>query len=172
MHGVSFLLSTFRFRYSRSLQDNSLLTFDNSSSVILIIIVHKSSLLRPHIMGKNLFKSILLILIGSMSSPTRQRFPLYQVQCRAQIDIWFYSVLCRFFPPLSSYHMMAAFEIWILGTLWKINLDQTLGIYDNNLESTLNISYLPRVSFSVLNFLRVSQQIFILIAFNLCSYCY
>jgi len=93
MRGVRFLLPIFGFRYSRSLQEHSLLTFYNSSSVILIIIVYKATLIPPHIMNKNLFQIILFILTGSMSSSTRQRFLLYQVQCRAHIDIWFYSVL-------------------------------------------------------------------------------
>jgi hypothetical protein len=41
---------------------------------------------------------------------TRQRFPLYQVKCRAEIDMLPYIVLCWVFP--SSWHVMAAFKIW------------------------------------------------------------
>ena len=38
----------------------------------------------------------LLTLIGPMSSHTRQRFLLHQIQCRAQIDTVFYNVYVGF----------------------------------------------------------------------------
>ena len=63
---------------------------------------------------------------------TRQRCPLYQVQCRAQIDRLFYSVLCWF--SLSCCYRVADFELQRLEIFWKINFDQTVGIHKNNLH--------------------------------------
>jgi hypothetical protein len=63
-------------------------------------------------------------------------FPLYQVQCQAQTDALF---LCLRKFSLSSYYLMAAFELWIF---WKTNLDQTVGIHKNILGcKVLNLSF-------------------------------
>ena len=50
-----------------------------------------------------------LTVMGPVSSHTRQRFPLFTVQCRAQIDTLFYSVLHWY--SLSSCYLVAAFEV-------------------------------------------------------------
>lgn len=82
--------------------------------------------------GNNSHSVTILNLTGPLSSLTRQRSPFYQVQCSAQIDALFYNVLC--WRLLSSCHLLAAFEIRILEISWKINLDQTVGIHDHNLD--------------------------------------
>ena len=53
-------------------------------------------------------ETLALTIISPVSSHTRQRLPLYQVQCRAQIYTLFYSVFCWFSP--SSFCLLAAFE--------------------------------------------------------------
>ena len=59
----------------------------------------------------------------------RKRFPLYPVECRVLLcNVWSWIFL-------SSYHIMAAFEIRNLGIFWKINLDETVWIHPNNLVS-------------------------------------
>ena len=70
----------------------------------------------------------------TMSSHIRQRVPLYQVQYLAHIDVLFYILLFWFF--LSSCHIMAALELWILELLCKINLNYTTGVHKNNLDRT------------------------------------
>jgi len=67
-----------------------------------------------------------------MSSHTRERFPLYHDECRAQLDMLLYSVLCWFF--LSFCHAMVAFEFLNLGIFFKINLEQTVGTNNNNVH--------------------------------------
>jgi hypothetical protein len=62
----------------------------------------------------------------------RQSFPLYQVQNRVGINTSFYSVLFCFF--LSSCYIVADFQLLGLGTLWKTNLDHTVGIHNGNLD--------------------------------------
>jgi hypothetical protein len=68
-----------------------------------------------------------------MSSETRQRFTLYQFQCRAQIDTLFYIVLCLF--HLSSYCLVAAFELWNLHIFLKISSGQAIGTRTSNFQS-------------------------------------
>jgi hypothetical protein len=85
-----------------------------------------------------------LTVIGPMSSYTRQSFPLYQVQCRAQIDTLFYNVLCKLF--LSACLIVAAFQIRRLEIFWKINFDLTVGIRYSNSDcksQDWKISFLP-----------------------------
>jgi len=55
-------------------------------------------------------ETLALIIVCPMPSHTRQRLPLYQVQCRAQNDTLFYSVFSWFSP--SSCCLLAAFEKW------------------------------------------------------------
>ena len=50
----------------------------------------------------------------------------------AQIDMLFYRVLCWIF--LSSCPVIAAFKIRRLEGSWEINLNQTFGANDNNLD--------------------------------------
>ena len=76
---------------------------------------------------------------GPMSRWTRQHFVLYQVQCRAQIDMLFCCVLCWF--SLSSFSQVAAFELWRSEVSWKIYLDQTVWTYKNNLESKVLVHF-------------------------------
>jgi hypothetical protein len=57
---------------------------------------------------------------------------LYQVQCQAEIDMVLYTVSCWF--SLSTCYLVAAFDVWRLGIIWKINLDQMVGIHKNNLD--------------------------------------
>lgn len=66
-----------------------------------------------------------LVCIGQMSSSTRQHFPLYHIQCRAQIDTLFYSVLCC---------KMSAFWILNVEVSCKMDLGQTVRVSDNNLD--------------------------------------
>jgi hypothetical protein len=61
-----------------------------------------------------------------------QRFPLYHVEYRAQIETLFGGVLCWFFPR--SYHLMTAFDLRNWRFSGKINLYQTVGIHNNNLD--------------------------------------
>jgi hypothetical protein len=70
-------------------------------------------------------------LIGQMSSYTRQRIMFYQAQCRDLFDT-FYRVLCWIF--LIFCHLVADFERRSLEIFCKINLDQTAGIHNNNLD--------------------------------------
>jgi hypothetical protein len=62
----------------------------------------------------------------------RQNFPLYQDQNRVEINTSFYSVLFWLF--LSSCYIVADCQLLGLGTLWKTNFDQIVGIHNNNLD--------------------------------------
>lgn len=76
--------------------------------------------------------ALVLNLTGLLSSHTRQRSPLYEVQCRVHIDTklrCFMSVWRKLFCPL------AAFDLSRLRICWIINLDQTTDMNNNNLES-------------------------------------
>ena len=67
-----------------------------------------------------------------MSSWPRHSFPLCQVECRASLDILFYSDLFWFF--LNSFHLMVAFEIWR-----NENLKRTVAIHDDNLYCNIYV---------------------------------
>ena len=71
------------------------------------------------------------MLVGP-SSYFRQSFPLYQVQNRVEINTSFYSVLFWLF--LSSCYIVTDFQLLGLGTLWKTNFDQIVGIHKDNLD--------------------------------------
>lgn len=75
---------------------------------------------------------------------TLQSFPFYRDNCRAQIDVLFYSGLSWFF--LFFCHLIGAFELRSLEIYCKIKLDQTVGIHSNNLDCKGLIKILPGVS--------------------------
>jgi hypothetical protein len=52
----------------------------------------------------------LVAFIGPMSSQTRQRFPLYQVRCRAQVDMLLYNCYNLIYSS-ALYHLKPAFEL-------------------------------------------------------------
>lgn len=54
------------------------------------------------------------------------------VKCRAQTYTLFYKVLRWFY--LSSCHIMTTFEVRNLKIFWKVNMKQTVIIYENNLD--------------------------------------
>ena len=56
--------------------------------------------------------------IVPMSSRTRQRLALYQVQWRDQIDTLFYGVCFGF--SHNFFYPVVAFELWRLDILWKM----------------------------------------------------
>jgi len=56
---------------------------------------------------------------------------MYQVQSRVEINI-FYSVLFLLF--VSSCYIVADLELLSLETKWTMNLDQIVGIHNNNLH--------------------------------------
>lgn len=57
-------------------------------------------------------------------------FPLYQAQCRAQIDPILYSLSCGLYA--SSCYLLAAFELKRMELFWKLNLEHNIGIQYNN----------------------------------------
>jgi len=60
-----------------------------------------------------------ITITGTMLSSDQQVIVLYSVL------VWF---------SLSSFYLVAAFELSKLAIFWKINLDQTLQIHNNNLD--------------------------------------
>jgi len=82
-----------------------------------------------------------------MSSHPRQHFPLFQVQFRVTFDSVFrrtssnvelklacYFTEFNFVFSLTSCYLVAAFQLCEIEIFWKINLDQTVQIHNNNLD--------------------------------------
>ena len=68
-----------------------------------------------------------------MSSPTPQRFTLYQIQCRVQIDTG--SGTAFYFGFLASFsYLVATFELRIFEISRKIDLDEAFRIHSNNFD--------------------------------------
>ena len=61
-----------------------------------------------------------------MSSYTRQYFPWYQVQCRAQIDALFYEYTVFLLFSTRPCNIMGALEPKVSRIFWKINLDKII----------------------------------------------
>jgi len=80
------------------------------------------------------------------SIPMLQRFFLYQVQGQYQINTLFYKVLCQLLTR--SCHKISTFETQRLEIFWKIILDQSVVIHNNNLDCKFLMYFvLPKLSF-------------------------
>ena len=79
-----------------------------------------------------------------MSSDDRQHFPLYRVQCRAQIDTLFYGVLCFFFFQALNF-LVESFGL--LNDLFPLPsiLDAGYPVFDLHLADVLFDVILPSV---------------------------
>jgi hypothetical protein len=74
-------------------------------------------------------RQLYLTLNGLLSRWTRQLFPRFQIQCRAQFDAMFHHILFR--VSFSSGYVVIAFNLWKYEIFWKIYLDQNFGNHKN-----------------------------------------